>query len=493
MDTSSKYGRRTFLRNAAVAAGTATVAGNILAACGGPAASTSTNTVTITHWDWFVSQAPWFDNEIKLFEKANPSIKIKKVTQAVDKYADLFALAVKGNNEPDIFVIPQQPDLATQISKNWLRPVDDLVPASFKSRFPDGALREGSNIFNGKLYSAPMSSGGPWAQLYLDNQNFKQAGLANDDGSAKLPETWDDIIRYAEQIQKKSNGSVNGFYIGNKEGNELAWGFHMFSLAAGAPGGAWGQDYRTGKFTYASDRAYQDVLEFFLELKKRGLTNQDAITLGDELARVNFTQHKGGMLIGGVWNQGGWATAGYTDYSMTTLVPDAGTPKSFFYVTPGGTFVAIGAQSKHAKEAAAWFDWIYSKDAGKRWVQMGEDLSVFPENNDPAVVSGNKDFAQYVKEVKFTRLGPDPSVRNPDVSKIKYASFTPGVNDVVTGIWTGQIKDIHAALSELQDKANANMEKGIKDAQASGLKVSADDYIFSDWDPTKDYVTKAKA
>ena len=482
---SSRINRRTFIQGVTATA----LGGSILAACG-PASSSN---VTITHWDWFVSQAPWIDNEIKLFHAAHPNITIRKSTQAVDKYPDLFALAVKGKNEPDVFMIPAQPPIADQISKKWLRPIDDIVPSSFKSRFPEGSFREGNNIFGGKLYSAPFSGGAPWAQLYLDNQNFKMAGLTDADGNAKLPQKWDDIINFADTIQKKSNGSVTGLYLGTKEGNELSWALHMFSLATGAPGGAWGVDYRTGKYTYASDRVYQDVLEFFLELKKRNLVNPDSMTVGDELARVNFTQHKGGMIFGGTWNQSGWATAGYTDYAMTTLIPPSGTPKAYFYVNPGGTFLAVSSQTKHAQEAGLWIDWIYSKEAGKRWVEMGEDLSVFPENNSPSVVSKNKTFAQYVKESKLAIAGPDPSIRNPQTGQVKFPSVSPGINDIVTGVWTGQITDIHAALSDLQDRANAAQAQGLKDAQASGLKVSENDYIFSDWDPTQAYITKPQS
>lgn len=480
--------RRTFLRTASHLVG-ATALGSFLTSCG---QVSSDKTVTIVYWDWYVSQAPWVDNEIQLFQKAHPNIRIKKVTQIVDKYADLFALAVKENNEPDVFMIPLKPDLPTQISNGWLKPIDGLVPSSFKSRFPQGTFFEGNNIFNGKLYSAPIAKGSPWLQLYLDNTVFRQAGLTTGN-VAKLPKTWDDIINYADIITKKSNGSAYGLYIGNKENDELTWGFHMLSLAAGAPGGAWDIDFRTGKYTYASNRIYQDVLEFLLQLKRRGVTNPDALTVGDALARINFSRHKGGMTFGGIWDQGDWKTQGYTDYRMTTLIPPSGSPKAFFYTGAGGTFIAIGSQTKHPKEAGMWLDWMYSKDAGKRMVQMGEDLSVFPENDQPSVVQQNKIFSQYLEEKGLTRIGPDPAARNPDAGKVKVPSFTPSVNDVISGIWSGQISDIHGALSELEDKANAALAQGVKDAQATGLHVSLDDYIFADWDPTKDYLTKPRS
>ena len=104
----SSMSRRDFLQTTAMAVGATTLSG-VLAACGGTSSSAS-GVVTLNYWDWWVSQAPWVDNEINLFQKAHPNIKIKKKTQA-DNYATLFPLAVQGHNEPDVFMIPLTPTL----------------------------------------------------------------------------------------------------------------------------------------------------------------------------------------------------------------------------------------------------------------------------------------------------------------------------------------------------------------------------------------------
>ena len=107
--------RRRFLQGAATIAGALTMAG------AGPgvsyAAAERKGTVTINYWDWWVSQAPWVDNEIKLFEAAHPGLTIKKTTNVTTQYANLFALAVKSGNEPDVFMIPQTPPLADQVAR----------------------------------------------------------------------------------------------------------------------------------------------------------------------------------------------------------------------------------------------------------------------------------------------------------------------------------------------------------------------------------------
>ncbi|GHO95272.1 hypothetical protein KSF_053200 [Reticulibacter mediterranei] len=161
MDLSSRFTRRNFVKTAATTAGAATL-GGALAACGSGsgAGGSSSGTITLNYWDYFVSQAPWVDNEIKLFEKAHPNIKIKKTTQLNSSYANLYALAVKSKNTPDVAMIPPQPNFNIQVADGWFLPVDKWA-GTWKAQFPEGTFHEGNNVFNGKTYSAPISGAAP--------------------------------------------------------------------------------------------------------------------------------------------------------------------------------------------------------------------------------------------------------------------------------------------------------------------------------------------
>ncbi|GCE16883.1 twin-arginine translocation signal domain-containing protein [Dictyobacter kobayashii] len=55
MSDFARMNRRSFLQTAAATAGAATL-GSALAACGGTSGSSS-STVTLKYWDWFVTQA----------------------------------------------------------------------------------------------------------------------------------------------------------------------------------------------------------------------------------------------------------------------------------------------------------------------------------------------------------------------------------------------------------------------------------------------------
>jgi ABC-type glycerol-3-phosphate transport system substrate-binding protein len=208
--------------------------------------------VTITHWDWYASQAGWVDNEIKLFQQANPGILVKKTTQVSDKYADLVSLAYRSNNAPDLLMVPKSPQLSQQVSQGWLLPVDKWATTSWQSRFPQNSFVEGVDVFGGKVYTAPFAAPAPSLQLYVHHGVFKDAGLTNADGSPKLPKTWDDVTAAAEAIASKSGGKVAPFGFGNSTNTTLAWWLDLFVRGAGSPGGAAvggidGMDYRVGQ------------------------------------------------------------------------------------------------------------------------------------------------------------------------------------------------------------------------------------------------------
>jgi ABC-type sugar transport system, periplasmic component len=487
MNTSSMH-RRNFLQLAAATV-SATAFGGAFAACGGASPSSSGGTVTLSYWDYYVSQAPWVDNEIKLFQQAHPKIQIKKTTQVSANYANLFALAASSKRLPDVALIPSSPSMAQQVSSGWWQPVDKWATSTWQGQFPAGTFHQGNNMFGGKIYSAPNTTAGAALQLYINNSVFKQAGLTNADGSIQVPLSWDDVTHAAEAIVKKSGGSIYGLGFGNSTTALLPAWMQVFTQGGGSPCTPSFPDYRTGQWTFGTDRNYQDFLQLLLEWKQKGYIYPNSISALDEAARALFAQGKLGMTVGGVWNQAEWTMSNFTDYTLVGLVPPSQSLQRYYYAVHGGVRFGIPAQTKYPDEAWAWFDWLYSPAAGKRWVEMGEGLSVFSQNNDPTLVK-LKPFAQFVATTKLVLPGPDPTVRNPQVSQVKVATVAQDLNATMAGIYTGHIQDIQSALSETAGLYQKALSDGIAQAVQQGAKVSINDYIFPDWDPTQPYVTK---
>ncbi len=483
----------------AVAAASAAAAGPALAGCraapassgnpgGGNKKSSGGGAGKVVYWDWYVSQSPWVKNEVNLFQAANPKIQVNRTVNATGAYDKLFNLAQRSHNAPDVFMITTTTvPLNDQVQKGWLLPVNQYADSAWVHQFPEYTFAEGSNVFNGKIYTAPISSTSAWVQLYINTKVFKDAGLTNGDGSVKIPKTWDDITHAAEQITKKSNGSVYGLGFGNSSFDILPWWVEIMVRGAGSPGGNGGQDLRTGKYTFGSDRNYKDVLDLIMEWKSKGYFYPSSLSISDEIARAYFERGKFGMTVGGVWNQPEWTDHKFTDYTLTSLIGPQEKPKSYFYSQPGGTLFAINANAKDPEAAFKWFSWLYSPEAGKRWVQkFNEDLSIFPADDDPSKISF-KPFGEYVALRDLVLPGPQPWIKNPHTSQVVVNPVTPNFGNITTGIYSGQIKDTGKALTDLDGKMQQALETGIKQAQGKGLKVSLSDYAFSDWDPTKAY------
>ncbi|MFI6817809.1 hypothetical protein ACIBG7_35830 [Nonomuraea sp. NPDC050328] len=64
---------------------------------------------------------------------------------------------------------------------------------------------------------------------------------------------------------------------------------------------------------------------------------------------------------------------------------------------------------------------------------------------------------------------------------------TPSFEDICTGLYTGQIKDMRAALTKLNEDLEKEFVKALDKAVQEGHKVSRDDYVFADWDLGKPY------
>jgi ABC-type glycerol-3-phosphate transport system substrate-binding protein len=530
MKHDSLFSRRQFLRMLMIGGGAAATP-LVLAACGSapgatnptsaPAATNAPATTTVpatvapaatrvaaaevTHWDVYVTQAPTIEEEIRLFQAANPGITIKRTVNQSDKYDDLFALAKQGGDMPDVFLLPTRPDFQLQATSGDLADLTQFADwADFKAQFPAPEVNflEGTNTFGGKTYSAPASSKGSamWVQLYINTRLFKEAGLVDSAGNVLIPQTISDMLDYSRTIKEKSGGSVYGYGFSGIAQDWPGRQLYFAQLNGGTPAAAWyannGMDYKTGKFTYATNPAYKKIIETLLTMRDEQLILPDALSVDDEAIRVLFGQHKFAMLMGGTWVVNGWKQTNpdFTEYTLTNLpLVDATTPTSSWYADPGGKLYGISAKAKNLEAAWKWFRWLYSKEAQERWVKSGNGTSIFSELNKPEYFD-NEALRQAVElGEKYTRVGPQPSIRNPETTKLKLSAPTPNDTAIIMGLFTGQLTDIDAALAQLDAAKQQAFDTALSDAIAAGAKVSMEDFIFPDFDPLKDYATKANA
>jgi ABC-type glycerol-3-phosphate transport system substrate-binding protein len=359
----------------------------------------------------------------------------------------------------------------------------------WQGKFPQGSFAEGDNIIDGKVYSAPYEGAAPWLQLYINTKLFKEAGLVDGSGEVKIPKTWSEMRDAAKTISKQGSGKFYGFGFGNKQKFVLPWQLWM-SQTSGATDAGSGMDTRTGKYAWGTNPVYADWIKFFMGMKEDGSIIPNAMSMDDEMARAAFADGKFAMIVGGVWNQSGWAKThpDFKDYSVAPMPTEGLAPESYFYRVPGGWGWAISAQSKNQEAAWLWFDWLNSKDAATRWVKDGNGLRVHSDANKIEYAK-TPQFAQYMKLAENgVKLAPAPSLDHPEMAEVKEQQTLPNIQNILEGVYSGQIKDYKEALTDLETRQNAELQRAIKEAQDRGNKVDPSWWKVPDWDITQDYL-----
>lgn len=449
--------------------------------------------VTITFWEWFGGAwGDFFEQEAQLFQKQYPWITVD-VTHYPDQkaYRETLALAFQSENAPDTFL---RRHTFQQVYENkWAQPLVPWITLEWLAKFPEGSFVETKNVWNGEIYTFPHTANKFDRVLYINEDMFREAGLVDQSGEIKTPQTWDDLRYMAMQITTSGKGQYYGVGIGIKDPRVMSWWFDLANLAGAA--GTYEIDYRTASYNFGTEPAFSQIVELLLGMKSDGSVYPNEGSLDDSNMYSFFGQGKYAMFISGSYAANNLKRdfPDFENYRIVSLpyqgsVRKGGLP---YAIGSGGQFY-ISAQAKHPDEAWLWLDWISSRGFATRMVANGLDFSVYTDLNTHEIITDSKKWQAYEAITQYLVLLPSPLVRNPQTALVTPVTVVPDVGDVLVGIYTGQIKDAKQALEDLDAQKQAAFENAIMEAQAKGAKVSIQDYRFPDWDPMKDYVTQLR-
>jgi len=450
------------------------------------------------HWvDSGDAKAPFNKEFFAAYQRKHPTITIQYDPLPQAEINKVVPLGVQNGNAPDAFAMPQVVQGAQAVQQGWVAPLDDIVPnfARWKAAFPPGAFVSGITDFNGKTYTVPFTSNQRYSTLTLFNTAYlQQAGY---DPAAK-PLTWDEFRAAAKKITQQGAGKYYGVLLEANQTSRLAVFVNSLAQMAGALGSGGGDvsdiNLKTGEFNFTTDQ-YLAVIELLLALKGDSSVFPGSTSLNAAQARAQFPNGVAGLILQGPWNIPGWQqdNPDFTFGVGSQPVPNSGMPLPITYGPGGGNQVWVYAKSPNK---AITGDLLYNMGTLANQVARGvsggaADPPIFPQAAQSAATDPASRQAQMLFDQQM-RLGPDPAVRNADVAQVylELKKVTPDFGQTVQGLYTGQLKDPKAAMQDLQDRWNKELDRAIKAAQAKGAKVSRDDWKFPNWDPTKDY-TKA--
>ncbi|MFI7232678.1 ABC transporter substrate-binding protein [Nonomuraea angiospora] len=427
-----------------------------LALAGSPAACSSADTpspntaasasgpVTLQVWTWNLKGGdPEAEAIIAKYHQENPNVTIKlsEVGGTSDTASKLLA-ADKAGDTPDVVQLEYRAVPAMVVSGA----VKDITAdvASAKSGIDPNIWA--LTTFNNQVYGVPQDIG-PMALTYRKDL-FDKYGV-------KVPTTWAEYAKAAEQIHKKDPDA----YIASFAANQLEF-FAAQATQAGAQW--WSTDGNAWKVGIDSEPSLKTA-DFWEDLVKRDLVKVEPLLTPEWNAQVN----KGKILS---WAAGAWAPS-----VIYSVAPDTAgkwesaplpqwTPGNPAVPFLGGSAYLVPAKSKHAKEAAAFAAWLGASDEGSK-LQL--TLDIYPGGNagrqatlthePPKLMPQQKDFYQVTDQViKNTTI---PVTWGPNVN-IAQSAFGDALNK--------------AALDKTSFRAvyQATQQAVVADLQKSGYTVT---------------------
>lgn len=415
------------------------------------------------------------------FTAAYPNVKIEYDSLGQD-LAELLAVGVQSGDAHDVLPTDAGILIHQAVAEGWISPLDDVIPnfEQWKAAYPPNTFLPGINVFDGKTYNCPMYAAKLHRNLlYYNADLLQQAGY--DPGTAPL--TWDDFRTAAKAVTDQGNyGFINAGGPGANFVNTLA-------EIAGAHGGEF--NWQTGDFNYTSDQ-YRAAVELMLAMNDDGSFLPGMASMTDTDVRARMPQGQAGMYISGIWNVSIWEQSD-PDFAFgvaSAPVPTSGEQFPLSIVPASGQGYLLYSGSEYKEIAAALFSFVGSVEGNVALKEISKAVNpvAFPEANDLVDHSDRGRKALELNDQQL-RLRPAAAVRNLDATKVdmERRPVTPTLNDIINGIYSGQIDDPQQALQDLQDRSNAEFDRAIKAAQDEGAQVSREDWVFPNWNPREDY------
>lgn len=386
----TKSSRRAFLRTsgkATLAVGAAALFGDVLAACGNTAQSSSAATGTVTFWHAYsdAENKVLVGKIIPAFESQNPGIKINSQLIANSGMLQKIIATVAGGSGPD--VIRSDIIWMPQLAKiQALLPMDDTLSQRNSEFFP-GPLA--TCAYKGHYYGLPLDTN---TRVVIYNKAlFQQAGISQ-------PPTTTDEFQAAATKLHALGANIFGYAEGGLDGwNILPWVWSFGGAVTNA-------DY-TKASGYINSPQSVAAIQFLADmLATKALS--PSILGGSSLATSDaIGKNLAGMIVDGPWMppifQATYPNLKY-DFAPMPAGPDG---ESISVV--GGEDIAIMNASQNVAATKKFVEFMTSRQAQVLMGQIGQMPALKSAGDDSSLPSYYSVFNQQLKTAKPRTVSPN--------------------------------------------------------------------------------------
>lgn len=315
------------------------------------AASSKTVTISVASLIPGSTQAAiqQFNAQVKQFEKANPSIKVKPVEYQWT--GPTFAAKLAAGTLPTVFEVPFT-DARTLGDNGQLADLTSFAKAlPYFSKYNKAVIAEGTDA-KGQIVALPK---GAYAQaLHYNRKLFSAAGLDPN----KPPTTWAQVRAYAKQITEKTGKP--GYVEMAKDDNTAGW---ILTTLVYALGGRMEAGHGTGSTATLDNKQTVTALNMLKQMRWSDNSMGSNFDYGWSDINQAFAAGNVGMYISGSDVYTNLVQASNIDPSIYGLAPIPLAKNKNAGVLGGGTLVAVRPDANTAAKAAAvkWIDFFYER------------------------------------------------------------------------------------------------------------------------------------
>jgi multiple sugar transport system substrate-binding protein len=422
-----RFNRPMFARKPLLAAALSIVA-LVLTACGtSPTSSGAAGNSTTLNFmvaEYSAKTAPFWNQTIAGFEKANPGTKVNLQVVGWQQMHDTTTQRIAAGTMPDLLNtaaiwVPEWADAGA------IQPVSStVVPATLQSAFVPTFLTN-SATYKGQVWGLPIA--GAARGMFYNKDLFTKAGL--DPNSP--PTTWQALLADAKQIKART-GSYG--YAFDAKGVQA---FRYFGYFLWNAGGNFFDS--SGKAAFNSPQGIQ-AMQFLVDLAKSGAV-PNPVSQQIETLEPLFTAGKVGMLIDGNYLASTIAASGHGMNYGVAQVPVSAPGVSAVTWGVADTLV-IGKKANNAL-VTKFIQYIYQPSVRTTFDTNEGNLPVLKSQaTDPAFQDPTtQGFIKLMPSARFDPL-------NPNYSKMQ-TLITTAMQQAITGA-----KGAAAALNDAASQFN---------------------------------------
>lgn len=335
----------------------AALAGGLTGCSKGSASGGDGTSITLFHRWPNEPKNGYFDALVAAYKEKHSDVAVKVEKVLNDAYKDKVRVTVGSAQSPDMYFSWSGSFAASLVATGNALELDDLLQQKpeLKNQFYESQLKPFQ--VDGKQVGLPIGMIGKF--FFYNKALFSKHNL-------QVPETWDQLLAVCEKLKA---AGVQPISYGSKDQWTIAHWVGTLNQRVLDPA-VTKKDYapKTGEFT---DPGYVKALDLFKQLFAYMTPNPNAVAHQD--ARDAFKAGKSGIMYleGAEYNYFDkgfeWGTFNFPS------VPDGkGDPKQLTGAPEG---FMLAKNSKHADDALALFELLFTEEWGQKWTDMTGELS----------------------------------------------------------------------------------------------------------------------